>query len=275
MQSRPTVLIVDDEIDLARAMSHALEHVGFAATRVGSGMEALSIARGDGAPDAFVLDLMLPDVSGIAILRELRSQERTRFSPVVILTASGSDEDRVKALELGADDYLIKPCSMRELALRLRALLRSTPPPISTKRAILEPPSGLHVDGEAHQVFVDGVEVPLTALEFRLLQTLMGRRGRVQTRSRLLQDVWDMEPGLSTRTVDTHIKRVRAKLLSASRHIETVRDWIPISRRIDEPPQRRSPSNSFSNGLKRFADPFAAPRATRAARQLAPRWPCR
>jgi two-component system phosphate regulon response regulator PhoB len=179
-----------------------------------------------------LLDLMLPDLSGIELLRAIRENETTRFTPVVFLTAQDSETERVRAFELGADDYILKPCSLRELTLRMRALLRRTwalerpAEPVGQEPTSHEKPrrgARLQVDFEGYRVFVDGAEIAVTALEFRLLRTLATRPGRVQTRSRLLQDVWGMDGGLTTRTVDTHVRRLRAKLGCAAVYVETIR----------------------------------------------------
>jgi two-component system phosphate regulon response regulator PhoB len=158
------------------------------------------------------------------VCRELRRHELTRSTPILFLTARDNEIDRVVAFEIGADDYVSKPFSVRELVLRIRALLRRAKMPKE------KPANGgeasferLRVDPEAHQAWVDGKEVALTALEFRLLHTLMSRRGRVQTRTQLLEDVWGVHADVTTRTVDTHVKRLREKLGEAGAYIETLR----------------------------------------------------
>jgi two-component system phosphate regulon response regulator PhoB len=164
---------------------------------------------------------MLPDISGIEVCRQLRANRRTQGIPVLMLTAKGEEIDRVVGFEVGADDYVVKPFSVRELTLRVRALIR--------RSQKVEPDQDdisfgrLRIDSGAHQVWVDGQEVVLTALEFRLLTTLLVRRGRVQTRERLLQDVWGIDADVTTRTVDTHVKRLRQKLVEAGEYIETLR----------------------------------------------------
>jgi len=171
-------------------------------------------------PDLVVLDLMLPDLPGTEVCRRLKASERTRLVPVVMLTAKGEEVDRVVGFELGADDYVVKPFSIRELVLRLQAVLRRAAGPRETPPERIGP---LRLDGEAHRAFVGEEEVPLTALEFRLLATFMARAGRVQSREQLLSDVWEMSPELETRTVDTHVKRLREKLGPARDLLETVR----------------------------------------------------
>ena len=184
-----------------------------------SGADALAIAKRE-QPAALVLDLMLPDLDGLEVLRRLRQEPTTRDLPVLLLTAKGEEVDRVQGFEIGADDYVVKPFSVREVILRLRALLR--------RGTAEEPPKllaagTLRIDREAHRAYLGEEELQLTALEFKLVFTLMERRGRVQTRERLLEDVWGMSPEVTTRTVDTHIKRLREKLGDAGSFIETVR----------------------------------------------------
>ena len=164
---------------------------------------------------------MLPDLSGTEICRRLRDQERTRDIPVIMCTAKGEEIDRVVGFEVGADDYVVKPFSVRELVLRIRALLRRA------NRIEGEPSlirfGRLKIDRDAHRAWVDDAEIGLTALEFRLLHAFVSRRGRVQTRDALLSDVWGIEADVTTRTVDTHVKRLREKLGDAGMYIETLR----------------------------------------------------
>ena len=223
MEQKPLILIVDDEAELASTVGYTFEQEGFAVRHAETGRGALDAAANGQPPDLIVLDLMLPDMSGTEVCRELRRTEATRSTPIIFLTAKDNEIDRVVAFELGADDYVAKPFSLRELLLRVRALLRRA------KATKTTPPSGeqnferLRVDPEAHQVWVDGAEIALTALEFRLLHTLLSRRGRVQTRSQLLEDVWGVHAEVTTRTVDTHVKRLREKLGDAGAYVETIR----------------------------------------------------
>jgi two-component system phosphate regulon response regulator PhoB len=216
-----TILIVDDERDLAATIAHAMEQEGWKTQLAHDGRTALELAGRQPPPDLVLLDLMLPDLSGTEICRKLRSQGHTQDIPIVMLTARTEEIDRVVAFEVGADDYVGKPFSVRELVLRVKAILR--------RADRLEPVGAelrfgrLRLDGAAHQVWVDGEEVPLTAIEFRLLLTLLSRRGRVQSRETLLHDVWGHDPGLSTRTVDTHVQRLRKKIGAAASYIETLR----------------------------------------------------
>ncbi len=215
------VLVIEDEIDLATTVEYNLRAEGFQVRLAHSGRQGLASATTEPLPDVVVLDLMLPDLSGIEICRRLRDQERTRDIPVIMCTAKGEEIDRVVGFEVGADDYIVKPFSVRELILRVRALLRRV------NRVEGEPSlirfGRLKIDRDAHRAWVDEAEIGLTALEFRLLHAFMSRRGRVQTRDALLSDVWGIEAEVTTRTVDTHVKRLREKLGEAGNYIETLR----------------------------------------------------
>lgn len=221
------ILIVDDERDLVSTLAYNLEREGFATTTADTGKAALERAAEGDVPDLIILDLMLPDISGFEVCRRLRQLERTRTTPVVMLTAKGEEIDRVVGFEVGADDYVTKPFSVRELLLRVKAVLRRT----TSEEAEPAEVSGearidfgrLRVDVPGHRVWVDEEEVRLTALEFRLLTTFLARKGRVQTREVLLTDVWGIEAEVTTRTVDTHVKRLREKLGEAGNYIETLR----------------------------------------------------
>lgn len=216
-----TILIVDDEQDLVTTVAYALEQEGWKTRCAYDGQGALDSATRSPTPDLILLDLMLPDMSGTEVCRRLRTLDPTRATPIVMLTARNDEIDRVVGFEVGADDYVGKPFSIRELVLRIKAILRRADKP--------ETPAGeirfgrLRLDPAAHQVWVDDSEISLTALEFRLLATLVTRRGRVQSRETLLHDVWGHDPGLPTRTVDTHIQRLRKKIGAASAYIETLR----------------------------------------------------
>jgi two-component system phosphate regulon response regulator PhoB len=217
----PSVLVVDDERDLLSLLDFNLRGAGFETLLATTGEEALSVLRRR-LPDIVLLDLMLPDLSGTEVCRQMKADPRTRHVPVVMLTAKGEEVDRIVGFELGADDYVTKPFSIRELVLRLKSVLRRA----GAVRAAERPPESvgpIRVDVDAHRCFVDGVEVPLTALEFRLLTTFMARLGRVQSREQLLEDVWEMSSEIETRTVDTHVKRLREKLGSGRDLLETVR----------------------------------------------------
>jgi two-component system phosphate regulon response regulator PhoB len=217
----PLILIVDDERDILALLDFNLRQEGFRTLLASSGAEALAQLRRE-VPDLVVLDLMLPDISGNEVCRSVKSDTRTRHIPVVMLTAKGEEIDKVVGFELGADDYVTKPFSVRELVLRLKAVLRraGTRPGSAPAPERVGP---IRVDTEAHRAFVGGEEVVLTPLEFKLLLTFMSRAGRVQSREQLLADVWDMSSELETRTVDTHVKRLRDKLGVARDLLETVR----------------------------------------------------
>lgn len=222
MQSSGSILVVDDEEDIRNLLRHSLGKEGFTVRTVASGPEALAVAP-TMRPSLVLLDLMLPGMQGTEVCRRLRAEPALAGTPIIMLTARGEELDRVVGFELGADDYVTKPFSTRELVLRIRAVLRRSaaggaPEPEGSLRV-----GALRIDAAAHRVWVDDEEVQLTATEFRLLTTLARRSGRVQTRGQLLQEVWDMPPDLSTRTVDTHMKRLREKLGPAGDRLETVR----------------------------------------------------
>ncbi len=217
----PSVLVIDDERDLLSLLDFNLRSAGFETLLATTGEEALSVLRRR-LPDIVLLDLMLPDISGTEVCRQMKADPHTRHVPVVMLTAKGEEVDRIVGFELGADDYVTKPFSVREVVLRLKSVLRRA----GAVRAAERPPESvgpIRVDVDAHRFFVDGVEVQLTALEFRLLTTFMARLGRVQSREQLLEDVWEMSSEIETRTVDTHVKRLREKLGSGRDLLETVR----------------------------------------------------
>ena len=216
------ILVVEDEKDLQEVLAYNLRQGGHIPIIVGNGREALSAVT-EHRPDLLLLDLMLPDVSGVEICRRLKGEPATRDLPIVMVTAKGDEVDRVVGFELGADDYVVKPYSLRELLLRIEAVLRRMVPAQSSSARGPLVFGKLRVDRDAHRVWVDDEEVTLTALELRLLSTLLERRGRVQSRPALLDDVWGMSGEVTTRTVDTHVKRLREKLGNAGPYIETVR----------------------------------------------------
>jgi two-component system, OmpR family, phosphate regulon response regulator PhoB len=223
MEAKPLILIVDDEPELAKTVAYTFEQEGFLTRHAADGRAAIELAALTPTPDLVLLDQMLPGLNGTEVCRELRRTESTRSTPIIFLTAKDSEIDRVVAFELGADDYVSKPFSVRELVLRVRALLRRSKIPKAAGQGGEQNFERLRVDPEAHQVWVDGKEIALTALEFRLVHTLLSRRGRVQTRSQLLEDVWGVHADVTTRTVDTHVKRLREKLGDAGSYVETIR----------------------------------------------------
>jgi two-component system phosphate regulon response regulator PhoB len=229
------ILIVEDERDLQSVLEYNIKREGFDTRVADTGARALEILRTE-RPALVLLDLMLPDMMGVEICRRLKQDPDKNAIPVVMLTAKGEEIDRVVGFEVGADDYIVKPFSVRELMLRIHAVLRrGTAASSSSAQSSPSSATGapapavvafgrLVVDEDAHRVLVDGHEVALTALEFRLLTTLLARKGRVQTRDVLLNDVWGMSADVTTRTVDTHVKRLREKLGDvAGAYIETLR----------------------------------------------------
>lgn len=221
------ILVVEDEADLAELVAFNLRQAGYDVQIASQGNETWT-AIAKQRPDLIVLDVMLPDISGTEVCKRLRREAATQAIPVVMVTARGEEVDRVVGFEIGADDYIVKPFSPRELVLRIGAVLRrvhSLPPTAES-----EVPSEdslviahLRIDVPRHRVTVREEEISLTALEFRLLLDLASRRGRVQSRDVLLERVWGYTPGIETRTVDTHVKRLREKLGEAADYIETVR----------------------------------------------------
>jgi two-component system phosphate regulon response regulator PhoB len=215
------ILIVEDEKDLVKTLEYNLKREGYRTRSALTGTEGLEQVSMEPLPDLILLDLMLPDISGLEVCRRLRQQETTRGIPVLMLTAKGDEIDRVVGFEVGADDYVVKPFSVRELMLRIKAVLRRARPGNEEQEPIVF--GLLRLDPEAHRAWVDQQEIHLTALEFRLLKTLLVRRGRVQSRETLLSDVWGIDADVTTRTVDTHVKRLREKLGDAGKYIETLR----------------------------------------------------
>jgi len=214
------ILVVDDEPDLLELVRVNLAQAGYAVETATTGSEALAQLR-RGPPDLVVLDLMLPDVSGTEICRQLRADPELGRLPVIMLTAKSDEVDRVVGLELGADDYVTKPFSPRELMLRVRAVLRRRSPGAPAQGVLSH--GVLRLDPTRHRCHVDGEEVELTAKEFDLLHGLMQRPGRVMTRDQLIDAVWGSDVAVTTRTIDTHLKRLREKLGPAGCLIETVR----------------------------------------------------
>jgi len=215
------ILIIEDEEDLVATLAYNLEREGFETLTATLGHEGVELAVGTPTPDLILLDLMLPDMPGTEACRQIRSDARTRKVPIIMVTAKSDEIDRVVGFEVGADDYVVKPFSVRELLLRIRAVLRRAQPVAQREDTLTL--GRLRIDIPGHKVWVDEEAVRLTALEFKLLQTFVERKGRVQTRDSLLSDVWGMEADITTRTVDTHVKRLRDKLGSAGAYIETIR----------------------------------------------------
>ena len=217
------ILVVDDEPDITALVAYHLAKTGYRVSTAANGADALRSAREE-RPDIVVLDLMLPGLSGYEVLAELRKRDETRDVGVILLTARREEADRIKGLSLGADDYLTKPFSPHELALRVAALLRRlASPAVSGGSTMAAGP--ITIDRAAHKVLLDGQELQLTSTEFKLLLTLLERRGRVQTRPQLLETVWEAQPDIQTRTVDMHVQRLRTKLGEHGPLIETVRGF--------------------------------------------------
>jgi two-component system phosphate regulon response regulator PhoB len=217
--ARERILLIEDEPDIAEVLQYNLEKEGFAVEVARRGDAGLEAVRRE-APDLLVLDLMLPGIDGLELTRMLKRDGSTSRIPIVMLTARSEEVDRIVGLELGADDYIPKPFSPREVVLRVKAVLRRYQPEESA--GDLVEVGGIQLDVSGHQLRVRGREVPLTATEFRLLRLLLERCGRVQTRGQLLSDVWGYAEDIDSRTVDTHIRRLRRKLGPEADRIETV-----------------------------------------------------
>ena len=216
------VLVIEDEPDIRKTIDYNLSKESFKVTQASS-IEEGEKALASNKIDVIILDLMLPDGSGLTLCRDIKSEPNTKHIPVIILTAKTEEVDRVVGFELGADDYVTKPFSVRELILRVKAILKRG---VSTEKNTddIEDSFGeLTINYEEHQAYINGQEISLTALEFKLLKHLINRKGRVQTRDQLLEDVWGYSSNVTTRTVDTHIKRLREKLGSVGDHIQTIR----------------------------------------------------
>ncbi len=214
----PRVTLVEDEAPIAEVLRYNLEKEGFRVDTKSRGDDALEAIRAD-PPDLLLLDLMLPGMDGLELTRALKRDPTTASLPIVMLTARSEEVDRIVGLELGADDYVSKPFSPREVVLRVKAVLRRRHPEETAEELLV---GGLRLDLAAHRLEIDGEEVPLTATEFRLLRVLMERAGRVQTRGQLLSDVWGYAEDVDSRTVDTHIRRLRRKLGPEAERIETL-----------------------------------------------------
>tara|TARA_B100001250_G_scaffold281644_1_gene243911 strand:- start:2386 stop:3081 length:696 start_codon:yes stop_codon:yes gene_type:complete len=216
------VLIIEDEPDIRKTIDYNLSKESFEV------VQAASIQEGEKALasnkiDVVILDLMLPDGSGLTLCRDIKSEPKTKHIPVIILTAKTEEVDRVVGFELGADDYVTKPFSVRELILRVKAILKRGVSKEITTDNVQDSFGELTINYDEHQAYINNQEISLTALEFKLLKHLINRKGRVQTRDQLLEDVWGYSSNVTTRTVDTHIKRLREKLGIVGDHIQTIR----------------------------------------------------
>ncbi len=217
----PTVLIVDDEEDIRELIAMNLRREGYQILEAATGLDALRIAKKK-EPDAIILDLMLPEMDGFTVFSELQKDNRTSRMPVLMLTAKGGLEDRISGLSLGADDYMPKPFSPRELVLRIKGLLRRAARPDSSTSDIVSV-GPFRVDKSHLKLHVEDREIDLTATEFKLLLLLIDATGVTVDRAELLQRVWGYSDQVQTRTLDTHVKRLREKLESHGNAIETVR----------------------------------------------------
>ena len=225
------ILVIEDETDIQQVLDYNLREKGHKVYLASGGEEGLRLAR-EKKPDLVLLDLMLPDLPGTEVCKQLKNDAATKAMQIVMLTAKGEEVDRVVGFELGADDYVVKPFSVRELLLRVQAILRRSQGEQESATSFQF--GRLRVDREAHRVWADDAELELTALEFKLLVTLYDRKNRVQTRAALLSDVWGIDADITTRTVDTHVKRLREKLGDAGAYIETVRG---VGYRFTESPE--------------------------------------
>jgi two-component system, OmpR family, phosphate regulon response regulator PhoB len=216
------VLVADDEADVVNLVTQNLSAAGFLVTRASDGQDALEKARRM-EPALVVLDLMMPKMSGTEVLRALKSDPRTATIAVVMLTARKDEVDRIVSLELGADDYVTKPFSPRELTLRVKSILsrRAGPPPVARFNSV----GAITIDRDAHEVRALGKRVELTAVEYKLLNALFRHPGRVFSREELLNSVWGMDSEIELRTVDTHLRRLRDKLGTAAEQVQTVRGF--------------------------------------------------
>src|SRR6266545_2656890 len=215
------ILVIEDETDVADLLTLNLRKAGYRVSMAADGASGLQKARDD-RPDFIILDLMLPKMSGLEVCRILKSDTATGQLPILMLTAKAEEIDRIVGLEFGADDYVTKPFSPREVVLRIRAIMRRGETKPDDERLTAGP---ITIDPARYEVSVNGKRITLTSLEFKLLRTLIQRRGRVQSRDRLLNDVWGYESVIDTRTVDTHVRRLRKKLGKAANVIESVRGF--------------------------------------------------
>ena len=217
------ILVVDDEPDVLELIVFHLEKENFKVAVADTGDRALKMARSQ-VPSLLVLDLMLPGINGLEICQLLKQDPKTRDVPILMLTARAAEEDRIRGLELGAHDYVTKPFSLRELVLRVKKLLKRAEgkKQNEAERVII---GEITIKKASHDVYVAGEKIDLTATEYKLLILFTERIGRVQSREQLLRDVWEYESDIDTRTVDTHVQRLRTKLLTSSDHILTVRGF--------------------------------------------------
>ncbi|MEO6846779.1 MAG: response regulator [Chthoniobacterales bacterium] len=214
-----TLLVIEDEADVMDLLRYNLTRAGFTVLMAKDGDEGLKLAR-QRRPDMIILDLMLPKMSGLEICKSLKGDPDMAHTPIIMLTAKGQPEERVSGLELGADDYMTKPFSPRELILRVQSVLRRLRAAKRTDEIAVDE---FHVDKGAFEIRLEGTRLELTTTEFKLLTLLIERRGKTQSREALLYDVWGYQNAIDTRTVDTHMRRLREKLAHHATRLETVR----------------------------------------------------
>jgi len=217
---KKNILIVEDDKSISKLVKYNLEKAGYSCFASFSGEDALKMLDKENV-DLVILDIMLPGMNGLEVCRKIKQDKEKAGIPIVMLTAKGEEVDRIVGLELGADDYMVKPFSPRELILRIKGILKRAEP--AEEEADVLETGNIKIDISRHKVTVGGKEITLTQMEFKLLTTLIKRSGRVQSRERLLDDVWDIASDVTTRTVDTHIKRLREKLGKSGKLIDTIR----------------------------------------------------
>lgn len=214
------ILIVEDEPDIRDTLNYNFDKEGFKVLSSPNGKSALKLLEKHD-PDIVILDLMLPDISGLDLCRQIKNDKKLSNTSIIMLTAKSEEVDRIVGFELGADDYVTKPFSVRELILRVKVLMKKHTSSEDTDKSITL--GSIHMNLDAHEVQINKEDITLTALEFKLLKHLLLRKGRVQTRDQLLGDVWGYSSEVTTRTVDTHIKRLREKLGVVADYIQTIR----------------------------------------------------
>jgi len=214
-----TVLVIEDEMDVVDLLRYNLGKAGFSVLIANDGLKGLEMAR-QNRPDVIILDLMLPGMNGHAVCKALKKDPDTESLPIVMLTAKGEPSERVQGLEIGADDYVTKPFSTKELILRVKALLRRVRSSTTTESLEVDQ---FQVNKNAFEIRLEGQRLDLTTTEFKLLTLMIERRGRIQSRETLLYDVWGYQNAIDTRTVDTHMRRLREKLGQHSSRLETIR----------------------------------------------------
>ena len=219
MKANETILVVDDEEDVVNLVRYNLQKASYDVLTAVNGVDGLRLIR-DSRPDVVVLDLMLPRMDGLSVCREVRGDPEVSHTPILMLTAKNQQKDRIKGLQDGADDYLTKPFSTRELILRVGAILRRSG---AADSSTLVEFGGFRMDKSAFEFHLEGKRLDLTVTEFKLLALLIDQRGRILSRDKLLHEVWGYQNPIDTRTVDTHMRRLRSKLEGASVKIETIR----------------------------------------------------